>query len=98
MLPRIRRILNPKEESMKPTRMFAGLVVVLSLSRRLGRPGPWTDAPPRADRPSPIATYANIIANVEAGPDRPDRPRGRPEIRVIPPASFRPDFCRGRTR
>jgi beta-lactamase regulating signal transducer with metallopeptidase domain len=93
LLARVRRILKPQEESMKPVRMLLCLVVVLAvvpiwLTRADDQPAkadPGSARPPM-DRPRifPNRSFADIIAEIEAAPtgrfmiDAGTQPRAEP--------------------
>ena len=71
LLPRIRRILNPKEPSMKPARMLACLAVVLALAPALMAARFALEDPPKikiTSSPGFNRTYADIVANVDEAP------------------------------
>jgi beta-lactamase regulating signal transducer with metallopeptidase domain len=77
VLARVRRILKPEEESMKPVRMLLGLVVVLAVTSiwltraddQSAKANP-RSTPPPMDRPQafPNRSFADILAEIEAAP------------------------------
>ena len=72
LLARVRRILNPQEESMKPVRILVGLALVLAVApiwlvRADDQPAPVASSR-SATTPFPNRSFADIITQLDAAP------------------------------
>jgi beta-lactamase regulating signal transducer with metallopeptidase domain len=99
LLARVRRVLNPQEESMNPVRILAGLAVVLAVVplwvARAEGDQPASPRSAETPRPFPNRSFVDVLSEIAQEPPRPADtglgsqlagPPARPKKRRVVPA------------